>query len=184
MNIRPLLLLSGMGLIAYGALNNSAFAPFGVTDIFDGGNNGTAGASMTSAAGRAAIQQNEGGFRARAYRDGTGYSIGFGHHITLFDALGPNSVITLDRGNTLFNSDIASAERTLNSAVDVPLSQGQFDSLVDFIFNRGSGNFAKSGIAAALNSGNLQQAVSLLQNFDNGSNLASRRAQNAATFLS
>jgi lysozyme len=178
MNLRPVLIVSGLGLIAWGMMNDGLLGELTlpVPGGLIGGN-----ANTTSAAGRAAIKKHE-GFRTRAYRDGSHYSIGYGHLITGTDGLNSSSVISLSRGEQLFSDDLADAERAINSAIMVPMTQGQFDALADFVYNRGAGNFARSGIAAAMNSGDIAQAQSLLANFDNGTVLASRREQNAAQF--
>jgi lysozyme len=41
----------------------------------------------------------------------------------------------------------------------VPLSQNQFDALVDFVFNEGQGNFARSALLKLLNQKNYQAAA-------------------------
>lgn len=47
--------------------------------------------------------------------------------------------------------DLAEAEHTVLTEVDVPLSQNQFDALVDFVFNVGAGNFRSSTLLKYLN---------------------------------
>jgi hypothetical protein len=49
--------------------------------------------------------------------------------------------------------DLNEAGRAVKRMVNVPLSPSQFDSLVSFVFNLGSGNFQKSTLLKKLNSG-------------------------------
>lgn len=175
MNLRHILLLGAMGAVVY-AISSNAGIPLQFLPTFS-----ASGANSTSATGQSTIKSNE-GLRLTAYPDGSGYSIGYGHHITGSDGLNNRSTITQNTAENLFQSDLSIAENAINSAISVPLTQGQFDALADFVYNRGVGNFSRSGIVAAINSGNLAGATSIIQNFDNGTSLASRRAQNVATF--
>ena len=61
--------------------------------------------------------------------------------------------ITNDQAQELLRSDVASAEQTVNSLVTVPLTQAQFDALVDFTYNVGAGNFERSDLLTKLNAG-------------------------------
>lgn len=158
--------------------------PFGLNSLFtpmpDTTTNYSAplvGANSLDAYGAAFIKANE-GLRLKAYPDGAGYSIGYGHHITGSDGLNSNSTISQSTAEALFASDVAIASNAVRNAVSVPLTQGQFNALVDFTFNRGTGNLARSGVASALNSGNAAQARQIIASFDGGA-LASRRAADA-----
>lgn len=51
----------------------------------------------------------------------------------------------------LLKKDVESAERAVNTFVDVDLTQEQFDALVSFVFNLGVGNFKKSTLLRKLN---------------------------------
>jgi lysozyme len=180
MDLRGILKFGALGLIAYGLYGVAQGDGIGLPSLVPAASG--AGASSTSYAGQAAIKQRE-GLRLSAYRDGNGYSIGYGHHITGTDGLNSNSTISQAKAQQLFAADLASAEAVIRSSVAVPMTQGQFDALADFVYNRGAGNFHNSGIAQAMNAGDMAQAASLLQNFDNGTVLASRRAANAAQFM-
>jgi len=48
----------------------------------------------------------------------------------------------------------------------VPLSQGQFDALVDFVFNLGSGRLASSTLLKILNAGRYADAAEQLLRWD------------------
>jgi lysozyme len=116
---------------------------------------------QTSQAGRAAIQQFEGRANS-AYADPPGsgkYSIGIGHHITGNDGLTPQSVLSNDMIDAIFASDVGNAENVIRKYVTVPLTQGQFDALVDFVFNLGETAFHGSHLLFYLNAGDYNAAA-------------------------
>lgn len=97
------------------------------------------------------------GLRLTAYRDCAGVlTIGFGH-------TGPDvhegQTITEAEAEKLLLADLAPAIRCVNDAVKVPLTQGQFDALVDFVYNAGRGNFLRSTLLVKLNSGDYAGAA-------------------------
>lgn len=110
---------------------------------------------LTSPAGRSNIATWE-GRRKNAYQDSAGnWTIGVGHKIVPGDGLAPNSATTITDQtiDALFADDIEEAETSVKSRVTVPLSQGQFDALVDFAFQFGDGKFGSSTLLRLLNSG-------------------------------
>ena len=50
-------------------------------------------------------------------------------------------------------SDVATAEAAVSRCVSVLLSQSQFDALVDFTYNVGSGAFSRSTLLRDVNAG-------------------------------
>jgi lysozyme len=62
-------------------------------------------------------------------------------------------VITQARAEELLKQDVASAEAEVKRLVTVPLTQHQFDALVDFVFNCGAGNLQHSTLLRLLNAG-------------------------------
>ncbi len=89
------------------------------------------------------------GLRLTAYQDVAGvWTVGFGH-------TGPDvhagMTITQAEADALLRKDLASAVATVNSEAKVPLTQNQFDALVDFCFNAGSGNFLHSTLLRDVN---------------------------------
>ncbi|SFU36410.1 lysozyme [Porphyromonadaceae bacterium KHP3R9] len=93
----------------------------------------------TSDKGVALIKAHE-GFVPHAYRCPAGiWTIGYGHT----SGVKPGDVITEAQGDAFLRSDIASAERAVNAA-GLKLTQNQFDALVSFVFNVGTGNFNRS----------------------------------------
>lgn len=99
----------------------------------------------TSNKGVELIKRHE-GFRANAYRCPAGvWTIGYGHT----SGVKSGDVITAMEGERLLRHDLAYAEYVVNGQ-SVALTQNQFDALVSFVFNVGSGNFAKSTLLRKL----------------------------------
>lgn len=70
----------------------------------------------------------------------------------------PGVSITPEKAQADLASNIEGAEFVVNRVVTVPLTQNQFDALVDFVFNLGSGNFQSSTLLRLLNGGNYSGA--------------------------
>jgi lysozyme len=62
--------------------------------------------------------------------------------------------------------DIAFAEYTVNRLVKIPLTQPEFDALVDFAFNAGSGNLAASTLLKRVNAGDIAGAAAEFPKWD------------------
>lgn len=117
-----------------------------------------------SAAGLALLKSSE-GFRNHTYLDVAGYpTIGYGHRL-----LHPESFIhgvdEAQAGEILL-SDLRDAEQAVESLVRVRLSQGQFDALVDFVFNLGPARLAASTLLHSLNASNYESAAGQLLRWD------------------
>lgn len=96
------------------------------------------------------------GLRLAAYQDSAGvWTIGYGH-------TGPGvhsgQRITEPQAETLLRADLAVAIDCVRRAVKVALTQGQFDALVDFCFNAGSGNFLGSTLLRLVNADQMENA--------------------------
>lgn len=97
------------------------------------------------------------GCHLSAYQDQAGvWTIGYGH--TGPDVV-PGMVITQEQAQALLTHDISGAAACVNRLVDVPLTQAEFDALVDFIFNIGPGAFARSTLLKELNSADFSAAA-------------------------
>jgi lysozyme len=107
-----------------------------------------------SAAGLALTQQFE-GCSLTAYQDQVGvWTIGYGHT----GGVTPGKTCTQDQATAFLTADVQGAVDCVNSNVTATLTQGQFDALVDFVFNLGAGAFMGSTLLAQLNLGNYSAA--------------------------
>lgn len=102
-----------------------------------------------SDAGLDLIKRSE-GFRAQTYFDVAGFpTIGYGHKLEVNEKY-PNG-ITEEQATALLLTDVAVAENAVLRLVRVALTQGQFDALVDFVFNLGAGRLLGSTLLMLLN---------------------------------
>jgi len=138
-----------------------------------------------STTGLALTEQFE-GCRLTAYQDQVGvWTIGYGH--TGPDVT-PGLTITSAQAQALLLQDVGSAVECVNSSVLVKLTQGEFDALVDFVFNVGAGAFKGSHMLRALNAGDLAGAASQFVLWDHAGGVVIpgllRRRQAEATLFS
>lgn len=166
----------------------------------------------TSPAGIAFLQSNE-SCVLHPYPD-KGASIGWGHHLRPGDALyGPTQAViarglvgtalaaalaacgtwTQDEADAQFVRDIRPCEGCVNSCVNVPITQAQFDALVDFSYNEGIGALPRSTLLVELNAGNYGMAADHFLDWDKDmqggqlvvdSDLLERRKKERTLFLS
>ena len=105
------------------------------------------------------------GFRSRQYTDVAGFpTIGYGHRIVPPESF-PGGLSEPQAANLLAR-DVSAAELAIGRLVKVALTQGQFDALVDFCFNLGSGRLAGSTLLRVLNGGRYDDAVEQLLRWD------------------
>jgi lysozyme len=129
-------------------------------------------------------EQSE-GCRLKAYQDTGGvWTIGYGHTKGVY----PGQVITQAQAEALLKLDIAYAEKCVNDHA-LPCTQGQFDALVDFVFNVGPSQFLNSHLYAYHKAGEYNKAAAEFSKwkFDNGKvvlGLVKRRGNEAACYLS
>jgi lysozyme len=117
-----------------------------------------------SAAGMELLKRSE-GFRNRVYLDVAGLpTIGYGHRLLHSDSF-PNGIDEPQAAN-LLACDVRDAEQAVERMVKVPLTQGQFDALVDFTFNLGAGRLASSTLLKSLNAGRYDDAAGQLLRWD------------------
>lgn len=96
------------------------------------------------------------GCRFTAYLDSGGIpTIGYGHthDVSIRDTC------SQEQADLWLQEDIQNSVHEVNRLVKVQLTQGEFDALVDFVFNCGSGNFARSTLLVDLNAGNYAAAA-------------------------
>ena len=117
-----------------------------------------------SAAGMELLKRFE-GFRNRFYLDVAGLpTIGYGHRLLHSDSF-PNGIDEPQAAN-LLACDVRDAEQAVQRLVKVPLTQGQFDALVDFCFNLGAGRLTASTLLKCLNAGRYDEAAEQLLLWD------------------
>jgi lysozyme len=135
-----------------------------------------------SGAGLELLKKAE-GFSSHIYKDVNGFpTIGYGHRL-----LHPESFpagISESQAAEILVSDVREAEQTVGRLVKVPLAQGQFDALVDFCFNLGSGRLASSTLLKILNNGHYNDAAEQLLRWDvaGGMENAGLKARREAEF--
>lgn len=99
------------------------------------------------------IKKHE-GFSNTVYNDVAGNpTIGYGHMLTPAERLAGLRYVTEAEATRLLAKDVAAAEAAVNSLVKVPLTQNQFDALVSFVYNVGTGAFSRSTLLKKLNAG-------------------------------
>lgn len=111
---------------------------------------------VTSDDGVHDIEEYE-GTKLKAYKDTGGvWTIATGH-------TGPEVceglTCTPTQATRWLREDLKEAEDAVNRLVKVPLTQGQFDALVSFVFNLGEGQFSKSTMLKKLNGGDYKGAA-------------------------
>lgn len=125
------------------------------------------------------------GLELKAYRDSVGIlTIGYGHT----HAVKAGDIITGEQADAFLREDLQVAELTVNTNVKAKLTQGQFDALVSFVFNLGSGNFVKSTLIRKLNAGDYAGAADEFGRWVNAGGkklpgLVKRRAAEREVFL-
>ena len=127
------------------------------------------------------------GLRLTAYQDVGGvWTIGYGH-------TGPNVraglTITQAEADALLRSDVEDAVTCVNRAVNVPITQNQFDALVDFCFNCGRGSLLQSTLLRKVNIGDFAGAAAQFALWDHAGGevvegLVKRRTAEAELFAS
>jgi lysozyme len=124
------------------------------------------------------------GCSLKAYRDGGGVlTNGYGNTHRVIEG----STITLEQAESDLLANVADAVDAVNDHVTVTITQDQFDSLVDLVFNIGTTAFKNSTLLRKLNAGDFEGAGNqfVRWNQDNGkviAGLTRRREAEAALF--
>jgi lysozyme len=121
-----------------------------------------------SAEGLKFLQSQE-GLRLHPYQDvAANWTIGYGHLMTDEETQKwpEGSEITEGEALLLLESDVTETEDAINRLVQTPLSQPQFDALVDFVFNIGIDAFQYSTLLDDLNDGNIAMAAAQFPQWD------------------
>ena len=92
------------------------------------------------------------GFSSSVYICPAGYpTIGYGHVVRDDEKQRFAEGIDREEGESLLRQDVRWAERGVLRLIDVPLTDGQFDSLVSFTFNLGTGALQRSTLRRKVN---------------------------------
>lgn len=109
------------------------------------------------------------GFSATLYDDPAGHcTIGYGHLVHEGPCNGSEPAefrkgITRERAAELLRADAAVAVAEIRRRVTVPLTQTRFDALVSFVYNVGTGAFARSTLLKKLNTSDFAAVPDELQ---------------------
>ena len=96
------------------------------------------------------------GCKLVAYQDQKGvWTIGYGHTRNVYAGM----TCTQDQAELWLLEDVQEAADGVNHSVIMPLTQNQFDALVDLVFNVGVGNFRTSTLLRMLNIGAYDRAA-------------------------
>lgn len=96
------------------------------------------------------------GLRTTAYQDQGGvWTLGFGHTAGVRGGM----TCTQEQADAWIDGDVAHSVRAVNGLVSTPITQNQFDALVDFAFNLGSGALAGSELLRKVNAGDMEGAA-------------------------
>lgn len=136
------------------------------------------------------------GFRPTMYLDISGLpTIGFGHLIGPGEQHLLTATLTRAQARELLIQDSERYAQAVDEAIDVPLTQAQFDALTALCYNIGIANFSRSTVVARINSGdtraNITEAWAWWNKFTNpatgakevSKGLANRRAAEIAVYL-
>lgn len=108
------------------------------------------------------------GLYLKAYRDPIGiWTIGWGsiNNPELGIRVYPGQVITREKAEEFLKIELREKEAGVRRLVKVPLTQYQFDTLVSFTYNCGTGTLAKSTLLKLLNQGNYAAVPAQLMRF-------------------
>ena len=103
------------------------------------------------------------GRRLQAYQDSVGrWTIGDGHTL----GVGPGLTCIDPQADAWLQEDLQGAVDAVNQGVDVPLTQDEFNALVDFAFNLGDHALLASTLLRLLNQGDYAGAAAQFQLWD------------------
>ncbi len=103
---------------------------------------------MTYSKSALAMTEQYEGLKLTSYQDSAGvWTIGYGHTFGVHQ----DQTITQFQAEQFLMEDLTHSEVTVRMFVTAMLTQGEFDALVDFVFNVGRRNFVSSTLLTKLN---------------------------------
>ena len=129
------------------------------------------------------------GLRLNPYPDSRGFAtVGIGHLIRNGPVLSTDLPITKPEAYDIFRKDSSVAQWAVNAYVTASITQNQFDALVCFTFNVGSGNFRLSSVLTTVNESQFASVPQHLALYNESGGkvlpgLVRRRAAESALFM-
>lgn len=118
---------------------------------------------MTYSEAGYALTKSFEGCRLTAYRDQGGVlTIAYGHT----KGVKAGDTCTQEQADAWLQEELESAAGFVRNSIDVELTQGQFDALVDFTYNLGPGALKYSTLRALINSGQMDRAAGQFQRWN------------------
>lgn len=123
--------------------------------------------------------------RLKSYQDVKGvWTIGWGHTRGVYKGM----TCTQAQADQWLADDTAASQSNVNRHLTVPVTQAEFDALVDFDFNLGDKNVNTSHLLAYVNAGKLAKAAAEFAKWDHAdgkevAGLLRRRLAEKAEFL-
>lgn len=143
----------------------------------------------TSSKGYDLIKLSE-GFRSKAYQDSVGvWTIGYGTASTSGVDVHKGMVITKDQATKFLEVEVAKIESIINKNLKYTINQNQFDALIDFCYNLGTGALLNSTLWKDVQAGKLNEAAKEFLKWDHAgghvlAGLTKRRQAESKLFLS
>ena len=143
----------------------------------------------TSNNGYNLIKTNE-GFRANAYQDPAGvWTIGWGTAATSGVDIHKGMIVTKEQAQTFLEHEVVKIENQINKNLKVVINQNQFDALVDFCYNLGTGALFGSTLWRDVQAGNFAGAGMEFHKWNHAggvvlAGLTKRRMEESKLFLS